>query len=102
MSRRVDMHSKPVYTREVIVNLPSGLHMTPSGQLVQMVKKFECELSVRKGDRTVDGSSMLDLMTLAAEHGSVLNLEVRGDRAEEALDAIVRLFERNFEPETQT
>jgi phosphotransferase system HPr (HPr) family protein len=44
----------------------------------------------------VDGKVMLDLLTLAADQGSVLVLEARGADAAEALHAIAELFEQNF------
>ena len=90
------MNPIPTCTREVVVKLENGLHLGPSSQIVQLAQKFSSELSIRKGDRTVDGKSMLDLLTLAAEHGTVLELEARGADAAAALEAISALFERNF------
>ena len=40
---------------------------------------------------------MLDLLTLSAENGSVLVLEARGAEAGEAVKALARLFESNFD-----
>src|SRR5579872_4153617 len=88
--------SIPTCTREVVVELENGLHLGPSSQIVQLAQKFGCELLIRKGDRTVDGKSMLDLLTLAAEHGTVLVLQARGADAQSALEAVAALFERNF------
>jgi len=99
MHRAVLMMPNQMCIREVTVNLENGLHLAPSSQIVQLAQKFGCALSIRKGERTVDGTSMLELLTLAAEHGAVLQLEARGDRAEEAIEAISQLFERNFEVE---
>jgi phosphotransferase system HPr (HPr) family protein len=82
--------------RDVVVKLENGLHMGPSSQIVQLAQKFGSELLIRKGDRTVDGKSILDLLTLVAEHGTVLELQARGDDAPEAVEAIAALFERNF------
>lgn len=90
------MNPNPTCTRDVVVKLENGLHLGPSSQIVQLAQKFKCDLFIRKGDRTVDGKSMLDLLTLAAEHGAVLQLSSRGDDAPEALEAIAALFERNF------
>lgn len=90
------MNSTPLCTREVVVQLENGLHLGPSSQIVQLAQRFSCELAIRKGDRVVDGKSMLDLLTLAAEHGTVLVLEARGPDAHEALAAVAGLFERNF------
>lgn len=88
--------SIPTCTREVVVELENGLHLGPSSQIVQLAQKFGCELLIRKGDRTVDGKSMLDLLTLAAERGTVLELTTRGGDAVQALEAIAGLFTRNF------
>lgn len=96
------MNSTPTCTREVTVTLENGLHLGPSSQIVQLAQRFSAELSIRKGDRVVDGKSMLDLLTLAAEHGTVLVLEARGTDAAEALEALAALFERNFAADQAT
>ncbi|MBI3861795.1 MAG: HPr family phosphocarrier protein [Planctomycetia bacterium] len=90
------MNSNPTCTREVIVKLENGLHIRPVSQIVKVAQKFSCELAIRKGDRTVDGKSILDLMSLAAEQGASLLLEGRGDDAAQAVEAIAALFERDF------
>jgi phosphocarrier protein HPr len=90
------MNSIPTCTRLVVVGLESGLHLTPSSQIVQTAQKFSSEFLIRKGDKVADGKSMLDLMQLAAERGETLQLEARGGDAEEAIAAILSLFERNF------
>ena len=98
----VAMKPDPDCTREVVVKLENGLHLGPSSQIVQLAQRFSSELLIRKGDRIVDGKSMLDLLTLAAEHGSVLVLETRGADAVEALQAIAGLFDRNFTADSST
>ena len=90
------MNSNPTCTLEVIVKHENGLHLRPLSQIVQLANKFNSELLIRKGDRTVDGKVMLDLLTLAAEQGSVLVLDARGADAAEALQAIAALFEQDF------
>jgi phosphocarrier protein HPr len=83
-------------TRDVVVKLENGLHMGPSSQIVQLAQKFKSDVVIRKGDRIVDGKSILDLLTLAAEHGTALQLETSGPDAAAAAEAIAALFERNF------
>lgn len=95
------MQRKTVCSRDVTINLADGLHARPATKLVEVARGFACQVLIRKGDRTADGTSVLDVLTLAAECGSVLNLETRGERAEEALDALVELFARNFELESE-
>ena len=89
--------SSPSASRlEVTVNLENGLHMSPSAKIVQLAQSFECDVLIRKGDHEVDGKSMLDLLTLAAEKGTVLVLEAKGKDACAATEALHRLFENNF------
>lgn len=91
------MNPTPEFTRTVVVSLPNGLHLVPSSQIVKLAQKFSCEVRLRKGDRAVDGKSVLDLITLAAECGEILQVEASGADAAEALEAVAGLFERNFD-----
>lgn len=94
------MNTNVTCTREVVVGLENGLHLTPSSRIVKLAQTFSSQLSIRKGNRAVDAKSMLDLLTLAAEHGETLQLEACGDDAEEAVAAVALLFERNFNVES--
>jgi len=91
------MNQQPSSTCEVVVMLENGLHLSPAAQIVKTAQAFRSTLVIQKGDRRIDGKSMLDLMTLAAEYGAKLRLETSGDDAEAALRAVVALFERNFD-----
>ena len=55
--------------------------------------------SIRKGEKVVDGKSMLDVLTLAAEKGTKLVLEASGDGAQQVIDALEKLFKTNFAAE---
>jgi len=81
-------------TCEVIVRNENGLHLGPSSKLAQLAQSFRCEVFLsRAGGQPVDAKSMIDLLTLAAEKGTVLIVEARGQEAEEALAAIRQLIE---------
>ncbi len=93
------MSSSSVCSRDVVVALENGLHMSPSAQIVQTAQRFDCDVRIHKGDKTVDGKSMLDILTLAAQHGTTLTLEASGEGAQEAVDALEKLFVTNFATE---
>ncbi len=67
-----------------IIN-PQGLHARPAAVFVKIANRYESDVTVRKGSEAVNGKSIMGLMTLAANHGSVLELEVSGPDAEKAL-----------------
>jgi len=80
----------------VRVDLEQGLHMVPCSLIVRTAERFSCEIQIQKADRSADAKTMLDLLTLSAENGSVLVLEARGAEAGEAVEALARLFKSNF------
>jgi phosphocarrier protein len=51
---------------------------------------------VIKDGQTVDGTSIMGLMTLAAAPGSTIALEAEGPEAEAALDALEKLIAEGF------
>lgn len=90
------MSDSPVRRESVTVRLPEGLHLRPLTQLSRLAQSFVSEIRLTKGDQTADAKRPLELMALAAMCGERLELEVRGDDADAAADAVVRLFESDF------
>ncbi|GIS59083.1 MAG: hypothetical protein CM1200mP2_13080 [Planctomycetaceae bacterium] len=58
--------------KTVRVGLEQGLHMVPCSLIVGTAERFSCEIQIQKEDRSADAKTMLDLLTLSAENGSVL------------------------------
>lgn len=90
-----------IVSREVVVGLEEGLHLTPLRALTLLAEKFTCDIWILKGDRKVDAKSMLDLMTLMAEHGTPLMLSADGPDSVAAIQALGDLFDNNFRPGDQ-
>jgi phosphotransferase system HPr (HPr) family protein len=85
------------FRRTVTVNLKDGLHLRPISQIVETVRRYGSPVRISKGDLTADAGNVLDLIPLRIEFGSILVLEASGEKAAETLDALVALFESNFE-----
>ena len=94
------MSDAPIRRATVTVHLADGLHLRPLTQLARLAQSFSATATLRKGTQSVDAKRPLDLMTLAAMCGEQLELETRGDDAEAAAEAIVRLFESRFADES--
>ncbi len=71
--------------KNIKITNPQGLHARPASAFVKIANKYESEVVVRKGQEMVSGKSIMSLMTLAANHGSFLEIEVNGPDAEEAM-----------------
>lgn len=78
-----------------IVN-DAGLHARPAAALVKLASKFEADFFIHMYGYKVNGKSILGVMTLAAEQGAELELEINGDDEEEAAEAIIELINSGF------
>jgi phosphocarrier protein HPr len=73
-----------------------GLHARPAALFVQTTNKFRSSVKVRKGDQEVDGKSIMGLMMLAAEEGSMLCIVANGQDEADVLTSLERLFTDRF------
>jgi phosphocarrier protein HPr len=73
-----------------------GLHARPAAELVKLANRFRADVWIRKEDVEVSGKSIMGVMMLAAECGSVVEIRARGDDAAEAVDALVKLIQNRF------
>ena len=73
-----------------------GLHARAAALLVQTVNRFSADVRISKDGQTVDGRSIMGLLTLAAAQGSRIQVEAAGKEAPEALRAIENLLENKF------
>ncbi|SVD32175.1 uncharacterized protein METZ01_LOCUS385029 [marine metagenome] len=85
-----------VVVYELVVENQSGLHARPAAAFVKIANNFSAEITVTKDGDSVNGKSIMGLMTLAAARGTKLVIQAEGDDAAEAVDAIQSLAEDNF------
>jgi len=64
--------------------------------IVQTASKFRAEVWLIKDGNQVNAKSMLGVMTLAAEMGSVVTIRADGSDEEKAVEALVKVFEMRF------
>lgn len=78
-----------------IVN-DAGLHARPAAAMVKLASNYESDFYIHMYGYRVNGKSILGLMTLAAEKGAELELELDGPDEEEAAEEIIALIESGF------
>jgi phosphocarrier protein len=87
---------QPTARRRVRIVNTYGLHMRPSTRFVKLAGTFRSDVWVHFNGIQANGKSILEMTSLAAECGSELELEARGDDAEAALDALAELVAAGF------
>jgi len=86
-----------VTARQVRVVNPLGLHARAAAKFVGVAGRFRSQIRVTRGQRTMDGKSILGLLLLAAARGSELMITADGPDEADAIAALVSLVERGFE-----
>jgi phosphotransferase system HPr (HPr) family protein len=77
--------------RTLIVTKPNGLHARPAVLFAQAALRHPASIRLRKGERTVDGKSVLGILTLGLKCNDVVTLEIEnGD--DELVAALGRLL----------
>ncbi len=84
---------------EVTIVNKRGLHARASANFVKTAEQFDAEVSVKKDDQIVSGSSIMGLLMLGAGPGTTILIETEGPEAEEALEALTALVEAGFNEE---
>lgn len=71
--------------------------MRPAARFVALTSEFESTVTVRNGERVVDGKSILGMMTLAARHGAALELTIEGADEERMVRCMVKVLDADLE-----
>jgi phosphotransferase system HPr (HPr) family protein len=74
-----------------------GLHLRAATRFVQLSHQFQAEVRVFCNGNAANGRSVLDLLTLVAECGARLELEVIGPDADAAIHALCALIQKGFQ-----
>src|SRR5208337_3926163 len=81
-----------VAPRQVGVTNVHGLHLRGSGKFVKLANTFQSDVRVCCKGIRANGRSILSLVCLAAECGTMLALEAQGCDAEDAVVALANLI----------
>ena len=73
-----------------------GLHARASAKLTKLAGSFPCQVWLSKGERRVNGKSIMGVMMLAAGFGTEVEMETDGEQEAEAMQALITLFADKF------
>jgi phosphocarrier protein HPr len=73
-----------------------GLHARASAKLTKLAGSYPCEVWLTRGERRVNAKSIMGVMMLAAGLGSVVEIEVDGEREQEAMKELLALISDKF------
>mgnify|MGYP000990106640 CR=1 FL=1 len=86
-------------SQEVTIKNRAGIHARPAALIVQTANKYSSQIFLEKDDNRINGKSIMGVITLGAGYNSSLMIMAEGEDEQEAVEALVSLFERRFEEE---
>ena len=86
-----------IHRRTLIVVNDQGLHFRPCQLIAVVAQQHPGSVILSRGSIRADAKSLWELLTLAAEKESVLELEVTGDDGDELAGKMSELFSSGFE-----
>lgn len=84
----------PKIETEIVNKL--GLHARASAKLTQLAGSFPCEVWMERNGRRINAKSIMGVMMLAAGKGAKVTVDCEGERADEAMSALLALIANRF------
>jgi phosphocarrier protein HPr len=88
-----------VIEKKVVIKNRAGIHARPAALLVQTANMFDSKIFFKKDSETINGKSIMGIITLGATYKTELSIIADGNDEQEAVEAIASLFENKFQEE---
>ena len=88
-----------MYSKQVTIHNPSGLHARPASEFVAAAAKFKSRITIRKdeeGAREVNAKSIVMILSQALVTGTTVQITANGEDEMTAVDSLVALIESGF------
>lgn len=76
-----------------------GLHARPAAQLVKITSRYNCDVFISKEEMEVNAKSIMGVMMLAAEQGSIITVKCDGPDESDCLGDLKELINNKFNEE---
>lgn len=75
-------------TKEIVINIPTGLEARPVALLVQVASQYECSIHVTSNDKHVNAKSIMGMMSMGISAGETVTVIADGPDEKAAIENI--------------
>lgn len=83
-------------TFEYTIKDEVGIHARPAGMLAKLAKTFESDITIAKGEKSVNATKIMALMGMGIKCGDTVTVSISGSDEETAEKEIKGFFEKNL------
>lgn len=73
-----------------------GIHARPAGMLVKASKEYDSKITITKGEKTVESTKLMAIMSMGIKQGETVTVSVDGGDEEATLAGMKAFFEENL------
>ena len=73
-----------------------GMHARSAASFVKVAQQFKAKIYIERNGQTVNGDSILDILTLGCPYGGLLTIKAEGADASIAIEELEKLIENKF------
>ena len=81
---------------KVVVVNPTGLHARPVAKFVTEAKKYKSTITIKKNDKTINGKSIIQIMSAGISAGVEILIEAEGPDEEVVVRDLIGLIDSGF------
>lgn len=81
----------------IILTNPTGLHLRPAGIVCRTAMEYKSHITLNYEDGSANAKSVLSVLGAGFTKGDELEIRCEGEDEQEALEAMVTLFESGLE-----
>ncbi len=75
-------------TKQIVINIPSGLEARPVALLVQVASQYECSIYVVSEEKRINAKSIMGMMSMGISTGETVTVEADGPDEQQAMENI--------------
>ena len=85
-----------MFSKNVTIVNPTGLHARPASQFVQTAGKYESSIFIVKDGNEINAKSIMGVMAGGLSQGTEIEIKAEGADEQAAVEALAELIESGF------
>ncbi|HIZ07427.1 MAG TPA: HPr family phosphocarrier protein [Candidatus Eubacterium avistercoris] len=83
-------------SRKLMIKYPTGLHLRPAGVLCDTARRFQSNITFRRGNNISNAKSLLSVLGAGVRYGDEIEIICEGEDEQEALETVIAVIEDGF------
>lgn len=83
-------------SKDISIMNETGIHARPAAVFVNTAAKFKSQIYVKKDEKKANAKSILHIMSLGIDKGSIITISAEGEDEDEAVHRLIELVESKF------